>query len=585
MADVSAIASHSQQQFKGSLAESSIPPTRSCSRTPATMSPPPETKTCGTVSGGCPDGLVKDEHIDGRGSIEEKEAENGGRRSPQPTLTLLSLSKRIVDCKYAVRGPIVRRALQLQKGLKTEPNSFPFKKLIHVNTGDPQGLGQLPISYYRKVMACVMYPPLMGVPLGYNHLAANESEPDVTESLSAEERGIAAAASPWFPDDVMEKSWRYMRAMGSIGAYTHSQGLPLFRQDIAAWMERRDGIPTNPDNIFLTDGASSAIRLALELLLRQTNDGVLIPVPQYPLYAGLVIRMGGLALPYFLEEETGWSLSIQSIEEAMENAKDRGICVRGLVLINPGNPTGTVLTEEEIRQVIDLCRRERLVLLADEVYQDNVYCGLPFISVRKVLHQMEASVSVFSFHSSSKGLVGECGLRGGMVHVDTVDEDVRMEMYKLVSMFMCGNTLGQLAMACICSPPKPGDASYEQFQRERQAIYNSMKTKAKLVHDELNKIDGVCCQPIAGSVFGFPQFVMPPGAFREATRQRVEPDLLFCLELLEATGIVTVPGSGFGQRRGTYHVRICILPEEHLLVDMLGKFRDFYKAFVKKYSE
>ncbi|CBZ52615.1 Aminotransferase, related [Neospora caninum Liverpool] len=503
----------------------------------------------------------------------------------QPTLTMSSLPQRVLECKYAVRGLTVRRALELQEQLRKSPNCLNFNKLIYLNTGDPQALGQRPLSFYRQVMACVIYPPLVGVSLGYNRLAISDEEPEKGQNAASEESVRSTGEKSHFPSDVVARSRRYLHAMVSAGAYTHSQGLPLFRQDIAAWLERRDGIPTDPDNIFLTDGASSGIRLAMELLLCDQNDGLLIPVPQYPLYAGLIVRLGGCAVPYYLEEETGWSFSLSAVQEAVEDAKRKGIRVRGIIVINPGNPTGTVLTQQEIREIISFCDTERLVLLADEVYQDNVYGSVPFVSARKVLHQMGASVTLFSFHSSSKGLVGECGLRGGLMHVDTVNEDVRLQMYKLVSMFMCGNTLGQLAITCVCSPPKPGDVSYERFQQERQAIYDSMKSKAHLVYEQLNKIEGVTCQPIVGSVFCFPRIRIPPGALREADKRGMEADLLFCLELLEATGIVTVPGSGFGQKPGTYHVRICILPPKHVLVEILAKVKYFYAVFVKKYSD
>nr|PIL96257.1 putative aminotransferase [Toxoplasma gondii COUG] len=516
---------------------------------------------------------------------DDVDMENRHRLSRQPTLSMCSLPERVVECKYAVRGVTVRRALELQEQLTKSPNCLNFKKLIFANIGDPQALGQRPISFYRQVMACVMYPPLVGLPLGCNRVELADIEPKNGQNTSFEENNSSSEEHTLFALDIVAKSRRYLQAMGSVGAYTHSQGHPLFRKDIAAWLTDRDGVATDPDTIFLTDGASSGIRLVLELLLRERSDGLLIPVPQYPLYAGLIVRLGGRVVPYYLEEETGWSFSLSAVREAMQDAKRKGICVRGIVVINPGNPTGTVLTEKEIREIINFCDTERLVLLADEVYQDNVYGNVPFISARKVLHQMDANVSLFSFHSSSKGLVGECGLRGGLLHVDTITEDVRLQMYKLVSMFMCGNTLGQLAITCVCTPPKPGDASYERFQRERLAIYDSMKSKAHLVYDQLNQIEGVSCQPIAGAVFGFPQIRIPPGALREAKKKGVEADLLFCLELLEATGIVTVPGSGFGQKHGTYHIRICILPPKHVLVDMLEKLKEFYAMFVKKYSE
>ena len=102
--------------------------------------------------------------------------------------------------------------------------------------------------------------------------------------------------------------------MTPIGAYTsNSKGDPYFRQIVADYINERDGVETSPDNIYLTNGASEGVRVALSLLIRNKNDGIMIPIPQYPLYSALLTYYGGQDIPYYLNEEKNWSLDIEDL--------------------------------------------------------------------------------------------------------------------------------------------------------------------------------------------------------------------------------------------------------------------------------
>lgn len=121
---------------------------------------------------------------------------------------------------------------------------------------------------------------------------------------------------------------------------------------------------------------------------------------------------------YYLDEEKGWGVNPEEIVQRIKNAKDLGINLRGMVVINPGNPTGNVLKRHDIEEIIKICHDNEIVIIADEVYQSNIYKeDIPFISFRKVLAEMgdpyKDNVELISLHSVSKGLQGECGLRGG----------------------------------------------------------------------------------------------------------------------------------------------------------------------------
>ncbi|XP_057535687.1 alanine aminotransferase 2-like [Amaranthus tricolor] len=109
--------------------------------------------------------------------------------------------------------------------------------------------------------------------------------------------------------------------------------------------------------------------MMMQLLLRLEQDGILCPIPQYPLYSASIALHGGtlhLQVPYYLDEATGWGLEISELKNQLETARSKGITVRALVVINPGNPTGQGLAEKNQQQIVEFCKKEGLVLLADE---------------------------------------------------------------------------------------------------------------------------------------------------------------------------------------------------------------------------
>ena len=150
---------------------------------------------------------------------------------------------------------------------------------------------------------------------------------------------------------------------------------------------------------------------------------------------------------YYLDETKNWGINADEIEGQVRAAKEMGICVRAIVVINPGNPTGNVLRREDIEAIISIAFENNLVILADEVYQNNVYDSeVPFYSFRKILAEMGRpwadSVELVSLHSVSKGLLGECGLRGGYFELHNFDKFAADMVYKLKSIELCSNQVG-----------------------------------------------------------------------------------------------------------------------------------------------
>jgi aspartate/methionine/tyrosine aminotransferase len=380
-------------------------------------------------------------------------------------------------------------------------------------------------------------------------------------------------AASAFPVDAIEAARLILEGTKhGLGAYSESKGVKTIREAIARFISERDGIDSDPDSIFLGDGASKSVQMALRILISGPADGIMVPIPQYPLYSATITLYGGRQVPYYLDEDHGWVLSRELLDKAFIDAVRKGIKVKAICVLNPGNPTGAVLDHENIAMIIDFARSHDLSILTDEVYQEDVYfTDFRFYSFAKVMSEVGVSdVSLFSFHSTSKGFIGECGHRGGYMEIRNVPGEVVDQIAKLQSVSLCANLPGQVVTYCMVTPPKEGSPSHETYVAERDAIMNQLRERAAILAHGLDAISGIRCSPIAGAMYAFPSVALPPG--------RTDDD--YCLALLERTGVCVVPGSGFGQRPGTAHFRTTILPSTDEIreeIESIARFQESYK--------
>ncbi|KAK6911795.1 Aminotransferase, class I/classII [Dillenia turbinata] len=478
-------------------------------------------------------------------------------------LSVDSINPNVLKCEYAVRGEIVSIALRLQQELQEKPGSHPFDEILYCNIGNPQSLGQQPITFFREVLSLCDHPTILD---------------------RSETQGL-------FSSDSIERAWQILDQIPgrATGAYSHSQGIKGLRDTIAAGIAERDGFPADPSDIFLTDGASPAVHMMMQLLIRLDSDGILCPIPQYPLYSASIALHGGTLVPYYLDEAAGWGLEISDLKMQVEDARSKGITVRALVVINPGNPTGQVLAEDNQREIVDFCQEEGLVLLADEVYQENVYVpDKKFHSFKKISRSMgygEKDISLVSFQSVSKGYYGECGKRGGYMEVTGFSPDIREQIYKLASVNLCSNISGQILASLVMSPPKVGDESYESYLAEKNGILSSLARRAKTLEDALNSLEGVTCNKAEGAMYLFPRILLSQKAIKAAEAAKTAPDAFYAKSLLHATGIVVVPGSGFGQVPGTWHFRTTILPQEDKIPAVVSRLTEFHQKFMDEFRD
>ena len=282
---------------------------------------------------------------------------------------------------------------------------------------------------------------------------------------------------------------------------------------------------------------------------------------------------------------------MNSLEENYKKARDAGINVRGVVVINPGNPTGQVMTKDNLIDIVKFCSKNKMVILADEVYQTNIYMDKPFISLKKILNELPApynKTELISFHSTSKGVVGECGLRGGYMELENIDEYVQGQILKLRSISLCSNTIGQLMTEVMVNPPKAGVNSPEVVatrKKEFDMIFGGLKKRSHLLTQKLNSIPGLKTNNVEGALYAYPSVFLPEKAIKAAKEKGFAPDMLYCLEALDECGLVLVPGSGCGQKEGTYHFRITnLIYNTEEFDSALDAFKAFNAKFFAKYS-
>ncbi len=326
------------------------------------------------------------------------------------SLDINNINQNVVHAQYAVRGELAIKSEQYRAQLaKGEGKDLPFDSVISANIGNPQQLDQKPLTFFRQVTSILENPQLL------------ESEQVLKDSLG-------------YKSDVIDRAKRLLKDVKSVGAYSQSQGAPGIRQSVADFIERRDGYPSDPANIYLCAGASSGVNALMNVICATPQTGILVPIPQYPLYSATLRLMNAHMVPYYLKEDSNWATDVGGMREALKEAQSKGIDVRAVVVINPGNPTGGSLKPEDINSVLELAAEEKLVMIADEVYQTNVFEG-EFQSFKKGLRDLQKSeknsdgrfdnMELASLHSISKGMVGECGHRGGYYEMVGFDSEVR----------------------------------------------------------------------------------------------------------------------------------------------------------------
>ena len=340
-------------------------------------------------------------------SSKKQQQQSFSTSTSRKRLTIDNINPHVVEAKYAVRGELAVKSEKYRAQLDQpgKGDSLPFDTVIAANIGNPQQLDQKPITFFRQVTSLLENPQLL------------EHADVLTGSLG-------------YKPDVIERAKALLKDVKSVGAYSQSQGALGIRKSVARFIERRDGFPADPESIFMSGGASSGVNTLMNIICAHPATGILVPIPQYPLYTATLSILDARCVPYLLDEAKQWGTDLAAIKESLTKARNEGTDVRAIVIINPGNPTGSSLSSDEIKGVLKLAAEEKLVVIADEVYQKNVFEG-EFKSFKQSLRELQKDtpgkyddIELASLHSISKGMVGECGHRGGYFELCGFDEEV-----------------------------------------------------------------------------------------------------------------------------------------------------------------
>lgn len=370
---------------------------------------------------------------DARG-VYDMRPDVGRRKTTEGTFAWnqTTMSQSLRRMQYAVRGEVVIKADELRAQ---------GKEIIYTNIGNPHSVGQKPSEYVPHAVLCSLL--TFDTVTYYRQVSA-------LCDLPAESGVDHPMVFSLFPSDVVDHA-RVLRDIigpSGTGAYTNSQGLVGFRRHVVQYLQDRDGHEAFEGDIFLTNGASAGIEMVLSAIIStdfdavvckdwlstdasQTSSKQMVPIPQYPIYSALIARLAGREIGYELDEERGWAITEEELYKQLNDAKAKGVTVRALALINPGNPTGQLMGVEQLEMVGKFCVDNGIVLLADEVYQRNVYSDdKQFISMKKVAVESPhlSNLELVSFHSTSKGLIGECGRRGGYMELHNIDPYVQSQV-------------------------------------------------------------------------------------------------------------------------------------------------------------
>ena len=345
----------------------------------------------------------------------------------------------------------------------------------------------------------------------------------------------------------------YEDALAGHTKYTDPRGYPELRQAIRDFYREEYGDQVEDQEVFVTASGVVGMYLAMQVLLNP-GDEVLVPTPNYSLWSNSVYLAGGRPVFYVCDEKAHWCPDAGDIRAKIT---DR---TKAIVLINPNNPTGVLYPAEILSQVAEIARENDLLVFSDEIYDRLVMDGLEHTSFAS----LAPDLPVVTMNGLSKSHC-LCGYRCGWMVIsgpEHLTEEYRQGIVQLTSMRLCSNTLAQLVipaaledMETPSSMVRPGGRIYEQ----RQATV-----------DELEKIDGLTFVKNDAAFYLFPKL--------DIQKFHITDDRKFARDLLHATNILLVPGSGFDWPEPD-HFRIVMLPEAKELHSAMGKMGAFLDGY------
>ncbi|MFM2112950.1 MAG: hypothetical protein RLZZ271_1610 [Pseudomonadota bacterium] len=344
-----------------------------------------------------------------------------------------------------------------------------------------------------------------------------------------------------------------IRNLPTSAGYSDSKGIFAARKAVMHYTQQQGIAGVTLDDIYLGNGASELIVMATNALLNE-GDELLLPAPDYPLWTAAVNLSGASAVHYTCDENNGWMPSLADIRAKITPH------TKGIVVINPNNPTGTLYSDELLKGIVEIAREHGLVIFADEVYDKVLYDG----NKHTAMGSLSTDVLTLTFNSLSKSY-RSCGYRAGWMVVsgDKVPAKDYIEgLNMLSSMRLCANVPGQWAIqTALGGYQSINDLVKEggRLRRQRDAAY-----------EMITAIPGVSCVKPMAALYMFPR--LDPKIYP------IDDDKAFIAELLAETRVLLVQGSGFNYP-DNQHFRIVFLPHEDDLREAVSRIAKFLERY------
>ena len=340
-----------------------------------------------------------------------------------------------------------------------------------------------------------------------------------------------------------------IRNLPNSAGYSDSKGIFGARKAVMHETQKQGIAGVTLDDIYLGNGASELITMATNALL-DDGDELLLPMPDYPLWTAATSLSGGKPVHYLCDEANDWMPNIADIRAKITPR------TKGIVVINPNNPTGVMYSNELLMQIVEIAREHGLVILADEVYDKVLYDGVKHTAIAS----MSKDVLTLTFNSLSKSYRA-CGYRAGWMIVSGDKKnaaDYIEGLNMLSNMKLCSNVPGQWAIQTALG----GYQSINDLVGEG----GRLRRQRDLAYELITAIPGVTCVKPSSALYMFPR--LDPAVYP------IDDDRQFFLELLRETKVMLVQGTGFNWPAPD-HFRIVFLPHEDDLREAIGRIAKF----------